>query len=76
MSLRDQLQNQQPLAKGPRCSICKLLQTLPEDDQMALLEALESSLHSTFIQRAIMAEGHKIGRGSVARHRRGDCAGL
>ena len=43
---------------------------------MVLEEAMASNMASAQIQRAILAEGHNIGRGSVARHRRGDCAGL
>lgn len=76
MSLREQLGKAQPTRRGPKCSICKLLVDLPEDDLVALKEALESRLPSTVIQRAIIADGHQIGRGSVGRHRRGDCSGL
>jgi len=76
VSLRDELARAQPTRRGPKCSICKLLVDLPEDDRMALEEALESRLPSTVIQRAILADGHHLGRGSVGRHRRGDCSGL
>lgn len=76
MSLREQLAAHKSTQRGPRCSICKLLPMLSEDDRMVLEEAMASNMASAQIQRAILAEGHNIGRGSVARHRRGDCAGL
>ena len=76
MSLRDELSKAQPVRRGPKCSICRLLIDLPEDDRDALEEALDSYMPSTVIHRAIAADGHRVGRGSVGRHRRGDCKSL
>lgn len=76
MSLKDALEVAEPGRTGPKCSVCVLLSELPMEDRMALEEALASSLAESAIFRAIRSEGFYVGKGSIGRHRRGDCAGL
>lgn len=76
MSLKDALATAKPGKQGPKCSVCKLLKSLPEEDSVALKQALDSVMAESAIHRAIKSEGHYVGKGAVGRHRRGDCAGL
>ena len=76
MSLKDALEVAEPGKTGPKCSVCRLLSELPEEDRVALQEALDSGMAESAIHRAIKSEGHYVGKGAVGRHRRGDCRGL
>lgn len=76
MSLKDALEHAAPKKRGPACSVCRLLEDLPEEDSVALQEALDAGLAESALTRAIRSEGHYVGKGAIGRHRRGDCAGL
>jgi len=64
---------QKPVGKGTRCGVGNLLEQLDDIDRQALLNALDSEMFSTDISRALYSEGHKIGGGTVARHRKREC---
>ena len=77
MGLKDALANETRTRKGPRCTVCALLDTLPADDAAVLGNALANPvIHGSQIARALQAEGHAVRSQTVVRHRRGDCAGL
>lgn len=72
-SLAAALAAQKPVGKGTRCGVGNLLEQLDDIDRKALLNALDSDMYSTDISRALYSEGHKIGGGTVARHRKREC---
>lgn len=76
MTLAAALEQAKPTRKGPRCTMCDLVDRLDKRDRDALLAALadESFTHAA-ISRALRAEGHPIASLTVARHRKGECAG-
>lgn len=61
---------------GPRCAVCVLLTTLTDDDRADMQAALDdpAQFSAVGIARAVTATGFTLGRSSVERHRRGDCA--
>lgn len=62
---------------GPRCTLCVVLDRLPESDAAALTAALDGDeVTSAGIARALLREGHKISAVTVRRHRAKECAGL
>jgi len=75
MALADALQAAKVLPKGPRCSVCQLLETLPKEDATAFSDALDDeSFPLTGIRRAMEAEGlARIGTYTLRRHRRREC---
>ena len=76
MSLSDALQYERIARqqKGPRCTMCLLLESLPDADRDALQVALddESFTHAG-IARALRSEGHVFLAITVSRHRRQEC---
>lgn len=56
------------------CGVGLLLQKLPDEDVTVLRDALDNPDigHST-IARALQAEGHQSAKGTVGKHRRGEC---
>ena len=75
MALRDALKAAEKVRPGYRCTVCKLLTELAEDDSAALLEALrDPTVQGTQIARALQSEGHDVKQNTVTRHRRGDCS--
>ena len=60
---------------GPTCTFGRVIATLNDDDRAALAhyDALPDTT-AAMIVRALAAEGHRVNRGPVERHRRGDCA--
>jgi len=75
MGLADALQAAKTLPKGPRCSVCQLLETLPKEDAKAFAAALDDqSFPLSGIRRAMEAEGlERIGTYTLRRHRRREC---
>ena len=75
MALKDALLKHVGPNRGPQCTMCRLLLSLPKDDARDLSDALAD--HDTFtsagIARALRDEGHACKEGSVSRHRRGEC---
>ena len=76
MTLAAALEQAKPTRKGPRCTMCDLVDRLDKRDRDALLAALadESFTHAA-ISRALRAEGYRRSPLTVARHRKGECAG-
>lgn len=63
--------------RGPRCSVCVVLQELNAKDRDALTEALaDPSFTSVAISAALQAEGYDVAPQPLQRHRRGDCRGV
>lgn len=63
-----------PPIKGPPCGLLTVLDQMGDADAKALQSALDDpKIGSTAIARALRAEGFRVGRGTVARHRAGDC---
>lgn len=74
MALAEQLAVTQRGKSGPVCKVCSFLIDLPKKDAKTLAEALEGNTYtSRQIAEALTLEGYTVTRGSVARHRRGDC---
>ena len=60
--------------QGGTCGIQTLLSVLSPSEQVELLEAIASPVHSKAIAKALQARGHTdIGYHTIARHRREDC---
>jgi hypothetical protein len=76
VSLAERLAQTTPNQSGARCTVCRLIVELPAPDNETLRAAVDGSTYnSTQIAEALQAEGHKISRGTVQRHRRGECRG-
>lgn len=76
MTLSAALAQAKVTRKGPRCTMCALLDRLDTRDRDALTAALnDAGYSSSAISRALKAEGHAIGSHTVNRHRSGGCAG-
>lgn len=79
MALADQLANAQAPTAGTPCSVCRVLAELEPTDRDALLVALGTperrGLPATVIYDALVADGHKVGRQTINRHRAGKCRG-
>jgi len=76
MSLSDALQHERSARqqKGPRCTMCCLLESLPNADRDALQAALDDeSFSHAGIARALRSEGHTFLSITVSRHRRKEC---
>lgn len=60
--------------KGPPCSVCGLLESLPDTERQALLTLLgDTGWRYSSISRELLAEGYDIADSSLSRHARGDC---
>lgn len=76
MSLADALKEHAVTVKGPRCTVCSLLDDLEPTDAKILSEALADHAYThNGISRALRAEGHNITASTLSRHRKGECAG-
>ena len=63
--------------RGPRCTVCQVLDTLDAKDRAALEAAIaDPSFTSVAISAALRAEGYNIAPQPLQRHRRGDCRGV
>ncbi len=63
-------------SRPPRsvCSVAKLLAALDAKDRSVLAEAMANSdITHAGIAKVLVAEGHDIQQGTVARHRQGRC---
>ena len=72
-ALTEALAAQKPIGKGTQCGVSALLDTLDTADRTSLTQALDSDMFSTDISRALSTLGHKVGGGTIARHRKQDC---
>lgn len=62
------------LIKGPSCTVCLLLEELPEDEAQALRELLgDPRWRYTALAEALKAEGHDVADHALSRHGRGQC---
>lgn len=60
--------------RGPECPIAIIEQALDKDDRSALARVLaDRAIDGTLIYKRLVAAGHKPGKDSVQRHRRGAC---
>ena len=75
MTLAEALDNHNAPLRGGHCTICKILDELPEADAKALREALadRSRFSGASIERLLRAEGLIAGTGAANRHRRSEC---
>lgn len=61
--------------KGPRCTVTVILAALDAKDRDVLTAALtDPDVQSSQIAQVLTDNGHKIGEGTVAKHRRKGCA--
>lgn len=76
MGLKDALEANKSSLRGPRCTVCTLIQKLDKADSEALVAALsdETFTHAA-ICRALQAEGHRILATTIQRHRSRNCIG-
>lgn len=75
MSLLEDIHDEQAESRrGPRCSMCVVMDSLSESDAADLSAALaDSSVYATSIARALRRRGVKIKDDAVQRHRSGRC---
>jgi hypothetical protein len=77
MALADRVKNKPQTIHGLPCSVGLLLATLEGDELKALKTMLGSPQQRGWsegdIYDALTAEGHKVGRQSINRHRGGRC---
>jgi len=77
MGLFDDLTNERLLQAQPtvRCSVCKLLRDLPENESARLVEVLKNPLVSkSQVARILESNGYVIKPGTLTRHTRGECS--
>ena len=61
-------------SKGPSCTVCLLLEELPEDEAQALRDLLsDSRWRYTALAEALRTEGHDVAAYVLSRHGRGQC---
>lgn len=73
MSLADALAAQDA-ATARTCKLFQVMQDLDPEDAAALTAAMESSMSSQKIQRALRDIAVSISDSTIKMHRRGDCA--
>ena len=75
MNLSKALDDHNAPLRGGHCTICKILDELPEADAKALREALadRDRFSGASIERLLRAEGLQAGTGAANRHRRAEC---
>lgn len=77
MSLRQTLEVEHAASrKGPLCGMSVIESRLDADDLAALREYLEDrdNVTTAAIHRALLTGGHRVGKNTLERHRRGECA--
>lgn len=75
MSLAAALAANKTSLKGPRCTVCTIIDTLTKDDAAALKQAMtDATFTGAGISRALKAEGHAVSGAAVMRHRKGECS--
>lgn len=74
MSLSDRLAAYEKPPVGGRCTVCSLLDQLPEDEAKALNDALaDPAFSNAGLSRVLKEEGYRIGDSTIGRHRRQEC---
>ena len=75
MSLAQRSKQPPPVKNGMPCSIGHILTALPDSEREALSGMLEDPAWAhEALWAALDAEGHRVGRQTVGRHRRGQCS--
>jgi hypothetical protein len=77
MSLRQSLEAEKAASrKGPPCGMAVVESRLDPDDLAALHEFLadRDNVTTAAIYRALAGDGHSVGKNTIERHRRGECA--
>jgi hypothetical protein len=77
MSLATALEAEKAAArKGPPCGMSVLLARLDKADATTLVAYLadRDNVTTAVIHRALLAEGHQLGKNTIERHRRGECS--
>ena len=59
--------------KGPPCTTGAFIATLSQQDRQEVLDAFDSTLHTSVIFRALQKLYPDASRTSVGKHRNGDC---
>ena len=74
MSLSERIAGYKPARIGGSCSTCKLIESLPEADSKALVNALADPRFSTAgLSKILKDEGYSLASSTIGRHRRGEC---
>lgn len=74
MSLKDALEANKNVHKGPRCTLCILIDKLDKKDSDVLVAALsDDTFTHAAISRALQSEGHRITPNTIQRHRTRGC---
>lgn len=61
--------------KGPQCTVCRALLSMPPEDADALRASLAGPAMTTAIAQIVRANGYRIATGTLQRHRNGLCRG-
>ena len=77
MNLAKAFDDHESLVRGGHCTICTIIDELPDVDGQALIAALadRSRFSGVAIEKLLRAEGFVAGTGAANRHRRGECRG-
>ena len=74
MSLSERLAAYEKPLIGGRCTVCSLLDSLPEDEAKAFFGALaDPAFSNAGLSRVLKDEGYRIGDSTIGRHRRQEC---
>jgi hypothetical protein len=74
MGIADLVVSTSKVRKGPPCSVCALLKSLPEKESAALLRLLSDvDVRYSELSAALATEGHDFAEGTLSRHARGRC---
>lgn len=74
MGLRDALEANSKVRRGPACKIGLILGDMTPEDREDLEVALADIVFpGTGIARALQSEGYEVSTQMIQRHRRGDC---
>ena len=74
MGFAESLENIVKPAVGPKCSVCTTVNSLPVAEQKVILAAFDdTSVRTSYLRRAFLAEGYSFSNGTVGRHRRKEC---
>ena len=74
MSLADALEANKTMHRGPKCTLCILLNKMDQKERTVLQTALDDDTFThAAIGRALQAEGYHITANTVQRHRTRGC---
>jgi hypothetical protein len=77
VTLADALASVQPTHIGVKCYTCSAVSSMTKEDREVFEEALtRRDITNPMMVRALKAAGYEVSKGSLARHRRGECMPL